>query len=112
MPYQFQTTGLDPHDFVQSLIRDMGFQNEPPARLTGLREDLINQMTTVILNTVSLYVEPEILERLAAEYQNEKDVVNFIKELMRYSPRTHLMVLHALDEFYDQTLDAFNTLCK
>lgn len=112
MPYHFQTTGFDPNDFVQSLIHDMGFQNEPPDKLNGLKEDLINQMTTVVLNAVSLYSEPETMEHLAAKYKDDKDLVYFVQELTRHSPRTQMAVLHALDQFYDQTLDAFNALCK
>ncbi|GEM_PF-4334484 len=112
MPYGFPNNTFDPKDFLQSLMREMKFDREPEDKRQPLEKMLLNQMNEVVLNTASLHLNREVMEELAVRNPDEKDFEYFLQQVIRYSPKTQLAILHALDQFYDQTLDAFKALCK
>lgn len=111
MPYDFsQKSSFNPKDFLESLMREMGFEKRD-SKSDQLRQMIEKQMMEVVLNAAALALEPDVIQEVMQIYANETDPVWLIRKLIENSPETQIQILDALDEFYDQTLLAYQTLC-
>src|SRR3989338_3494844 len=111
MPYNFtKNNSFDTQDYVASLIKDLGLENAEPAKKEKLRQMIEKQMTNLILRTASLALEPDVVDEVIEEHGEETDPVWFIRKLIEESPAAQSDIVQALDEFYDQTLNALKVL--
>ena len=110
MPYSFPKNEFNLTDFMDDLMDKMGMQNENAAVKEPLQRAMEQQLASVIMETAALYIEAEVFEELSIWYAKEKDFTYFVSQLIRHSPRAQFAILAAIDQFYDQTLEAFHTL--
>ena len=101
---------FDSMQFINSLIREMGMENEKPEIKKQLEESIGKQMTHIILNTTSLNLESEVIDDVLAEYKDETDPTFFISRLIKYSPHAQVAILEELDNFYIRTLETFHKI--
>jgi hypothetical protein len=101
---------FDPKEFINSLIAEMGMQNAPAEKLDELKNGIEQQMSYVILNAASLHLDPEALDYVLERYKDVGDLLQLFIQIIKYNPEAQLAILDALDEFKEQTLDAFNKL--
>ncbi len=107
-----ENTAFDPEKFLDDLIREMHLQNSKPEKLEALRQAMYAQMNEVILNAVSLHLEPAVIDYVADEFRGETDSSAIFVELVANSPASQVAIYEALEEFRQQTLDAYKTLVK
>ena len=107
-----ENTAFDPEKFLDDLIREMNLQDSEPEKLEALRQAMSAQMDEVILNAVSMHLEPAVVDYVANEFQDETDSSAIFVELVANSPASQVAIYEALEEFKQQTLDAHKTLVK
>ncbi|MBN1258995.1 hypothetical protein JXA05_04540 [Candidatus Peregrinibacteria bacterium] len=105
-------TGFDPEYFLDSLIKDMGMGNEAEENKNTLKDAMRGPMFQAAMDAAAMGLEPEVIDMVSAELEGEKDPVVFIRELIDSSPACQTAILEALDKFYNETLETFNTLKK
>jgi hypothetical protein len=99
---------FDPKGFIDSLIAEMGMQDAPSEKLSELKSGIEQQMTHVILNTASMNLDPEALDYVMETYKDIENPLQLFIQIIKYNPSAQLAILDALDEFREQTLEAFN----
>lgn len=110
MPYSFPKNEFNLTDFMDDLMDKMGMQAAPAAEKEPLERAMEEQLAHVIMETAALYIEADVIEELSIWHAKEKDFTYFVSQLIRHSPRAQFAILAAIDQFYDQTLEAFNIL--
>jgi len=103
-----KTTPFDPSTIIDDLIKAMGMEKEDPAKVKALKEDMQKQMNHVILNTASMNLEPAVIDYVLRQYDEEKEIEFLFAEIIRHSPEAQEAIVIALEEFKEQTLEAFN----
>jgi hypothetical protein len=99
---------LDINVFIDSLIEEMDLQNEVPEDVKELRDGLMEQVKNVILNAISLNIEPEVMEAVLERYKNVSDITLLITEFIAYSFDSQVAILEDLEKFREDTLSAYN----
>jgi len=107
MPNQASNTGFDPDEFIDSIIQEMGMGNEDPEKLEELKMHLETQMDFVIMNTASLYIEPDVIDGIMQRYPDINDTSFLFAEMVKASDKTQWAIITALDEFREETLNAY-----
>ncbi len=105
-------TKFDPKQFIDSLIEEMGMQNEAPEKVEELKKNIEAQMNHIIMNTASLYIEPEIVDYVLGEYKDEEDIGILLSQIIKHSAHTQLAILDALDDFREEALMVYNRIKK
>ena len=105
-------TTFDPKQFIDSLIEEMGMQNEAPEKVEALKKNIEEQMNHIVLSTASLNLDPEIMDYVLEEYKDEEDIGFLLSKIIEYSAHTQLAILDALDEFREETLMVYNRIKK
>lgn len=103
---------FDPHEFIQSMIREMGMENAPSEKLEELTRNIEFQMTDVMMNTASQSVEPEVFDYILSKEKDEKDPLRLFIKIIEASPQAQYDILEAFDDFREQTIKAYNILKK
>ncbi len=103
---------FDPKAFIDSLIEEMGMQNESPEKIDELRAGIEDQMTHVILNTASMNLDSEMTDLALERYKDIDNPTQLFIQLIKYNPEAQVAILNALDELKEQILDAYKTLKK
>ena len=105
-------TTFDPDEIINLLIEEMGMKDEDPEKVSALKQAMEQQMYHVILSTAAMHVEPAVIDGVLKEFANEESPELLFAELIRHSPASQEAILEALNDFYDETIDAFKTLSK
>lgn len=108
--YNFLENPVSPQAFIAKLVRAMCLEDAAPEKRKQLEETIEKQMAVIVMKTVSAHAEPEVIMQFGREHAEHTDMETFIREILKKSPETHARVLDALDDFYDQMLDAYATL--
>jgi len=105
MEDQFYQITFDPEVYISSLIKELGYENEKPEVLKELKESIQQKMFVISMDRASMHIEPEAIDRVLAEYPNEKDGLFFVTKLIEYSAEAQLGILQGLDEYYMQLIE-------
>jgi hypothetical protein len=105
-------TTFDPKQFIDSLIEEMGMQNEAPEKVEALKKNIEEQMNHIVLSTASLNLDPEIMDYVLEEYKDEEDIGFLLSRIIEYSAHTQLAILDALDDFREETLMVYSRIKK
>ncbi|MBU0728042.1 hypothetical protein KKA95_05140 [Patescibacteria group bacterium] len=103
---------LDINVFVDSLIEQMNMQGAEPEKLQALKEGMLKQINNVIMDTVSLYLEPEVIDAVMEKYGDSDDPYYIYTQFVKKSPNVQLEILNALQEFEEQTMQAYKQLTQ
>lgn len=103
-------TPFDPYAYLDELIAEMGLDSEAPERIAALRSNMMEALGRKILQAASENIEGETVDVVMDDLKDEQDVEFIFQELMRRSPAAQEAMLEALDEFREETLEAFNRL--
>ncbi len=101
---------FNPNTFLDSIIEEMGLQNEDPDKVYGLKMLMLKRMNTVITDAISLNIEPETIDAVMARYGQVEDPIFLLSLLIEYSPGSQIAIVEALDNFREQTLSDFSRL--
>ena len=101
---------FDPHAYIDDLIGEMGMQNEDAEKLSKLKEAMMEALCRQIFHAAAENIEDEVIDVVLEELKDETDVEYILREIVQTSPSAQLAMLAALDEFKEQTLEAFNKL--
>ena len=96
--------------FLDSLIDEMGLQNDDPDKVYDLKMLMLKRMNDVIMEAISLNIEPEVIDAVMSRYGDAEDPVFLLSLLIEYSPGSQFAILEALEKFREQTLEAFGRL--
>ena len=96
--------------FIDSIIEAMDMSGESPEKVKILRENIETQAGYVILNVVSMNIEPNTLESIMEKTKENSASELLISELIRENPEAQLGILEALDEFKEETLEVYQQL--
>jgi hypothetical protein len=103
---------FNPHEFINSMIREMGMENEPSEKLEELTRNIEFQMADIMMNTASQSVEPEVLDYISAKEKDETDPLRFFTKIIEASPQAQYDILEAFDKFREQTIKTFKFFKK
>ncbi len=107
MDYTQTLNYFEPETYIEDLMKDIGFGNVPEDEKKQIHDGLNEQITQIILNSTSLYVEPEQIDETLASYGNLKDLGKFIEKLIEASPDAQMAIIEALDKFYAETIESY-----
>lgn len=96
-----------PDKYINSLMKDIGFENAQEKEKDEMYKALSKQITNLITNAISLHTEPEQLEEALIRFGDLKDMGKFIEELVAISPEAQIAVTKALEEFYTETVETY-----
>lgn len=99
-------TYFEPEVYIDSLMKDIGFENAAQKQKEQMRAGLNEQISHLIINAISLYVEPEHVETALIKHGNLTDLGQFIAKLVEISPSAQMAIVEALDNFYTETVEA------
>lgn len=105
-----EKTMFDINIYIDTLIEQMGMQNESPEEVARLKKGMLNQAYFIIMNAVSLYLQPDIIDFVMEKYKDEKDPLYVVTKLIRYSPDVQIKIIEALNDFAERTLAVHNRL--
>jgi len=100
-------SSFDPKAFIDSIIEEMGMQNEAPEKLAMLKGYMERQLDHVISRTASETLEPEVIDKVLEEYGETKDIGFLFEKCVQDSVDTQWAIVKALEEFKDQTINAY-----
>ena len=106
------TIYFDPDAYIESLMKDLGFDKAPKEEQDQMYKELNEQITHLVTNAVSLYVEPEQIDETLINYEDLKDVGEFIEKLVEISPEAQVAIIEALERFYDETVETYEHFKK
>lgn len=101
---------FDPNVFIDELIEEMGMQNEDRDKLAKLKKAMLDSLILQLLQAAQDSIEPEVIDMVLEELQDETDSLLITQKLAQASPSVQLALLEALDTFREDTLEAFNIL--
>ncbi|MBU0706530.1 hypothetical protein KJ657_02660 [Patescibacteria group bacterium] len=101
---------FDPGVYLDDLIREMGMQDEDRVKLAGLKQAMFEALSRQLFQAAEDNIEPEVIDVIMEELADEEDPGYILRELMRSSPGVQIAMVMALDEFRENTLEAFNKL--
>ncbi|GAF71126.1 unnamed protein product [marine sediment metagenome] len=100
-------TYFDPNAYITSLMEDIGFSDASGEEKEQMYKGLSEQTSHLILNAVSLYVEPEQIDEALVQHGDLNNLAEFIKKLVEISPEAQLAILEALDGFYAEIVETY-----
>lgn len=100
-------TYFEPKVFVDSLMKDIGFENAGEKQQEEMRKGLNEQISHLIVNAISLYVEPEQMDEAITKHGDLEDLSKFIEKLVEISPEAQMAIVEALDNFYTETVETY-----
>jgi len=103
---------IDPDKFVEGLLNEMGFADKTDEQKQKLTDQINSQLNHVILNTISLNLEPEVITIVVDHFEEEKDPITLIRELVKRSPGCQIALIEALEKFKEETLEIYNKYAK
>ena len=103
---------FSPNAYIESLMRDIGFDEAPEEQKNQIAEALNEQIMHLILNAISLYVEPEQIDETLINHGDLEDLAEFIEKLVEISPEAQFAIIEALDRFYLDTVETYNAFKK
>lgn len=101
------TTYFDPDAYIESLMKDIGFSGASEEEREQMYKGLNEQITHLVLNAISLYVEPEQIDEALINHGDLKDLSKFIEKLVETSPEAQIAIAEALDNFYTETVETY-----
>lgn len=109
-----QHNKLDEHfnafAYVDELIEEMGMQNEDPIKLEGLKKAMVEALMRQLFQAAEDNVEPETMDMVMEDLKDEEDPGYILRQMVLTSPGAQVAMLLALDEFRENTLEAYNKL--
>ena len=108
----YKNTEFDINAFLNSMVEEMGMENEDPEKLEMLKERMTKQMNQVIMDAVSMHLEDEVIDYVMENHGNSPDPFYIYTLFIKYSPNVQLGIIEALDEFRERTLKFYNTYSK
>ena len=100
-------TYFDPETYISSLMNDIGFGDATEVEKDQMHKGLSEQITHLILNAISLYVEPEQIDEALIRHGDLKDLGKFIEKLVEISPEAQIAIAETLDNFYEETVKTY-----
>ena len=101
------TTYFNPDVYIDTLMEDIGFKDASEEEAKQMRDGLSEQLTHLILNAISLYVEPDQIDEALVQYGDLDDLAKFIQKLVETSPEAQLAIVEALDNFYNEMVETY-----
>ena len=101
------TVYFDPDAYIESIMKDMGFDEASKELQDQMYKELNEQVSHLILNSISLYVEPEQIDETLVNYGDLKSLAEFIKKLAEISPEAQMAIAEALERFYAETIETY-----
>ncbi len=100
-------TYFDPKVYIESLMKDIGFEDATEEQKKEMRKGLQEQVSHLITNAISLYAEPEQVDEAFTKYGDLEDLGKFIAKLVEISPEAQMAIVEALDNFYQETVETY-----
>jgi len=97
-------------DFIDELIVEMGMQNEAPEKLEELKANMIEALSRKLFQTAAENIEGEVIDIVMEELEDESDLEVILRTLIQASPTVQVALVLAIDEFRENTLEAYNKL--
>ena len=101
---------FDPFVYVDELVEEMGMQNEDPERLEGLKKAMLEALMRQLFQAAEDNIEPETMDMVMEDLKDVEDPGFILREMIQTSPGAQVAMLLALDEFRENTLEAYNRL--
>lgn len=98
---------FEPTAYINSLMEEIGFGNANENEKEAMQKGLEEQLSYLITNAISLYVEPEQMDEAILHYADLKDMGDFIEKLVEISPEAQLAIMETLDNFYEETVETY-----
>jgi hypothetical protein len=98
---------FNPDTYIASLMSDIGFDDAKEEEKSRMRKGLSEQISHLILNAISLYVEPEQIDEALITNGDLHDLGKFIEKLVEISPEAQYAIIEALDRFYQETVETY-----
>lgn len=108
MPYSFPSDTFHRDNFIRDLMTHMGSDAKSP-HTGALKTAMEKQLDAVILKAALSHLEPDVVDAVSREFP-EAEADYLMHRIMLKSPESQLAVLAALDEFYDQSVEAARAL--
>lgn len=105
-------TSFDIRAYVDTLINEMGMQDTEEHKLEALKLSMYKQINYIMMNTASLYLEPEVIDYVMNEYGNTDDPFYIYSQFIKHSPLVQVAIMEELDKFAEQTIKAYRQLTK
>lgn len=96
-----------PDIYIKTLMEDIGFGDASEAEKDQMYKGLSEQVTHLILNAISLYVEPEEIDEALINHGDLENLADFIEKLVDISPEAQMAIIEALDRFYAETVETY-----
>jgi hypothetical protein len=103
---------FNPDVYIGSLMTDIGFDDANDEEKDRMYKGLSEQVSHLILNAISLYVEPEQIDETLIIHGDLHDLGKFIEKLVENSPEAQFAIIEALDRFYQETVDTYEEFNK
>jgi len=103
---------FNPNAYITSLMEDIGFGDATEAEKEQMYKGLNEQVTDLVLNAISLYVEPEQIDEALIRNADLKELGKFVEKLVEISPEAQFAIIEALDRFYQETVDTYEEFSK
>ena len=103
---------FEPKAYINSLMDDIGFGEATDEEREQMYKGLNEQVTHLVLNAISLYVEPEQIDEALIRNADLKDLSEFIEKLVEISPEAQFAIIEALDRFYLDTVETYEEFNK
>ncbi len=101
-----------PDDYLNALMEDIGFGDAPENEKAQMADALAEQLNYLILNAITLYVEPEQIDETLINNGELDDLALFIENLVEISPEAQYAIIEALDRFYTETIETYQAFKK
>ncbi len=98
-----------PDAYIAALMEDIGFKNAPENEKAQMAEALSEQVNYLILNAITMYVEPEQIDETLINSSDLEDLAVFIENLVEISPESQYAIIEALDRFYTETVETYSS---
>lgn len=102
-----EITVFDPNEFIDSMIEEMGMEDAEPEKRMMLKEYLERQLDHAVATAASQFLNPEAIDRVVEEYRNMGNAAYLFQKCIQQSPEAQWAILSALEEFKEQTLNAY-----
>jgi hypothetical protein len=103
---------FEPVAYINSLMEDIGFGDASESEREQMYKGLNEQVTHLVLNAISLYVEPEQIDEALIRNADLKELGEFVQKLVEISPEAQFAIIEALDRFYQETVDTYEEFNK
>ena len=98
---------LDSQKYIDDIIEEMGMEDAQPDKLMRLKENLLYLLDNAVSTAASQTLNPEVFDKVLADYGDMKDPAFLFQQCVKESPEAQQAILSALEEFKEQTLNAY-----